>query len=377
MTQPRPRWQRTMPSALCHRPAGCWRTTTRRRCPPRNAAGASPHAPRNSLRPELNTILSRRDYRSGAWHLGAVWPRDETAAGPWRNLPKRCERPASCPIWAASPVPSACHSRRASLDATDPSTALLARHARVRRPVWNVPSGRRCALTWPMRRAWYNHRAGRRGCGPERSRLRRDGVAPGPAAFPPALAIRPAGGGGAGDQRVMSELLLSRARLRRDAPVSGIGANCWCRRTLLPRRRVASVWSGHCSRTTDDRQRDFLWREERPGEFMTLSCRPPVDVAGLFDLEFKPFAPALSPGDRLGFTLRANPVVARAGSRGNAASAMTWSWTRCVQSRPAERARIAPRDAVLYGRPGLVGAAGRRARLPAGGRHSCRRLRQG
>ena len=26
--------------------------------------------------PDLNTILSRRDYRSGAWHLAAIWPRD-------------------------------------------------------------------------------------------------------------------------------------------------------------------------------------------------------------------------------------------------------------------------------------------------------------
>ena len=26
--------------------------------------------------PELTTILSRRDYRSGAWHIGAIWPRD-------------------------------------------------------------------------------------------------------------------------------------------------------------------------------------------------------------------------------------------------------------------------------------------------------------
>jgi len=27
--------------------------------------------------PELNTILSRRDYRVGAWHLGALWPRGD------------------------------------------------------------------------------------------------------------------------------------------------------------------------------------------------------------------------------------------------------------------------------------------------------------
>ncbi|KXV33281.1 CRISPR-associated protein Cas5 [Gluconobacter thailandicus] len=31
--------------------------------------------------PDLNTTLSRRDYRAGSWHLGALWLRTETA--PW------------------------------------------------------------------------------------------------------------------------------------------------------------------------------------------------------------------------------------------------------------------------------------------------------
>ena len=60
-----------------------------------------------------------------------------------------------------------------------------------------------------------------------------------------------------------------------------------------------------------DRTRDFLWREEDPGRFMLLSNRPPADPHGLFNLESKAFEPELSPGDRLGFTLRNNPVVAR------------------------------------------------------------------
>lgn len=55
-----------------------------------------------------------------------------------------------------------------------------------------------------------------------------------------------------------------------------------------------------------DRQRDFLWREERPGEFFTLSARPP-NAMDLFEPhESRPFAPDLSPGDRLAFALRAN-----------------------------------------------------------------------
>jgi CRISPR system Cascade subunit CasE len=49
---------------------------------------------------------------------------------------------------------------------------------------------------------------------------------------------------------------------------------------------------------------------------MALSTRPPEDLHRLFELDFKPFTPVLSAGDRLGFTLRANPVVARPEARG-------------------------------------------------------------
>jgi CRISPR system Cascade subunit CasE len=66
-----------------------------------------------------------------------------------------------------------------------------------------------------------------------------------------------------------------------------------------------------------ERQRDFLWREEKPGHFYTLSARPPTDPHGLFELsDPKPFAPLLEPGDRLGFSLRANPVISRQEAHG-------------------------------------------------------------
>ena len=47
---------------------------------------------------------------------------------------------------------------------------------------------------------------------------------------------------------------------------------------------------------------------------MILSQRPPVDPLGLFDIDSKTFEPALNQGDRLSFSLRANPVVARKGA---------------------------------------------------------------
>ncbi len=61
----------------------------------------------------------------------------------------------------------------------------------------------------------------------------------------------------------------------------------------------------------EDEPRDFLWREEKPGHYAILSKRCPSDEHKLFDIKTKDYAPKLSPGDRLAFALRANPVVSR------------------------------------------------------------------
>ena len=107
---------------------------------------------------------------------------------------------------------------------------------------------------------------------------------------------------------------LSRARLRRDASIGALAP------LLLgnigrggpsgqPGHHL--VWSLFADGT--DRKRDFLWRDEaRAGVFLILSARHPEDRHGLFEVdEPKPFKPALEPGDRLRFSLRANPVVRR------------------------------------------------------------------
>jgi CRISPR system Cascade subunit CasE len=111
---------------------------------------------------------------------------------------------------------------------------------------------------------------------------------------------------------------LTRARLRRDAPAAALA------RVLLPENPDERVGNAHRLLWTlfadaPDRRRDFLWREEgamdlAPGRaaFLVLSARPPQDPHGLFDLdEAKLFAPSLASGDRLAFSLRANPVVTR------------------------------------------------------------------
>ena len=108
-------------------------------------------------------------------------------------------------------------------------------------------------------------------------------------------------------------LYLSRACLKRDPPISALaplllGNTDGGEPIGLPGHHL--VWSLFADGR--DRRRDFLWREMRTGVFLVLSARRPQDPHGLFDIaDPKPFRPALAIGDRLSFTLRANPVVRR------------------------------------------------------------------
>jgi len=110
-------------------------------------------------------------------------------------------------------------------------------------------------------------------------------------------------------------LFISRARLRsqRGEALSAIAP------LLIPDDE--SKRPGHAHRVLwllfqdiPDARRDFLWRDERDGRYLVLSQRAPTDPHGLFELDSKPFEPALSVGNRLAFTLRANPVVASKGA---------------------------------------------------------------
>ena len=106
---------------------------------------------------------------------------------------------------------------------------------------------------------------------------------------------------------------LSRARLKRDVSLGALAP------LLLGKtgRGGATRQTGHhlvwsLFADTADRNRDFLWREIGAGAFLILSARHPEDRHGLFEIdEPKPFTPVLEPGDRLRFSLRANPVVRR------------------------------------------------------------------
>ena len=105
----------------------------------------------------------------------------------------------------------------------------------------------------------------------------------------------------------------SRVRLKREGSVSALaplllGKSGRGGQARQPGHHL--VWSLFADGT--ERKRDFLWRETGAGAFFILSARSPEDRHGLFEIdEPKAFTPSLEPGDRLRFSLRANPVIRR------------------------------------------------------------------
>ncbi|MBV8875863.1 MAG: type I-E CRISPR-associated protein Cas6/Cse3/CasE [Metakosakonia sp.] len=64
-------------------------------------------------------------------------------------------------------------------------------------------------------------------------------------------------------------------------------------------------------------ERQFLYRrEELQGafRFFVLSLEPPAE-SEIFDIQYRPFAPTLSIGQTLRFSLRANPTICKSGKR--------------------------------------------------------------
>jgi CRISPR system Cascade subunit CasE len=147
----------------------------------------------------------------------------------------------------------------------------------------------------------------------------------------------------------VSPPVLARARLRRDRGAAALA------RVLVPEdpgNRLGAAHSLVWALFADEpgRRRDFLWREMRPGEFLILAARMPADPHGLFDLECKPFAPALRAGQRLRFDLRANPVTSvreRPGQRGKRADVVMHALFNIVRGERAIAREAAVRDGGL------------------------------
>jgi CRISPR system Cascade subunit CasD len=78
--------------------------------------------------PDLNTILYRRDYRTGAWHLGAVWPCIDTPRWTLEALDEAMRYPVFVPYLGRKSCPLSLPLAPLIEEAGDVQAALLARH---------------------------------------------------------------------------------------------------------------------------------------------------------------------------------------------------------------------------------------------------------
>lgn len=106
-------------------------------------------------------------------------------------------------------------------------------------------------------------------------------------------------------------LYLSRLTLKRNAPTAALMPLLdppeASRAADAHHRLMWSVFSDGAAR-----ERDFLWRYDGRGRFLTLSAREPAPNDLFRPHETKVFEPRLSVGDRLQFKLRANATKDRA-----------------------------------------------------------------
>lgn len=112
-------------------------------------------------------------------------------------------------------------------------------------------------------------------------------------------------------------LYLSRLRLARNPQVAALAQ-------LLnpsdPNRGLDAhhrlLWSAFA--TAEPTPRDFLWRHDERDGFLVLSARAPQTSPFFEPPQTREFAPALQPGDRLAFALRANATRTRSVKDGGA-----------------------------------------------------------
>lgn len=116
-------------AVLCHAPGRLLADYHTAQVPPTKGKRRFATRAEELAAPDLNTILSRRDYRSGAWHLAAVWERAATARWSLAELAAAMRRPTFAPYLGRKSCPLGLPLAPAiDDDAADVVAALLARH---------------------------------------------------------------------------------------------------------------------------------------------------------------------------------------------------------------------------------------------------------
>lgn len=78
-------------------------------------------------------------------------------------------------------------------------------------------------------------------------------------------------------------------------------------------KNIGNIYSEHQALWTvfsdsNERKRDFLYRQTGINEYITVSKRKPSNVPDNFEVQTKPYDPKIKNGDILDFSLRFNPV---------------------------------------------------------------------
>lgn len=140
---------------------------------------------------------------------------------------------------------------------------------------------------------------------------------------------------------------LVRARLRRDAGGSdGALIKLVAESGATPGRHHDLVWT--LFGESAEQPRDFVFRVDHDGGLLTVTAyaprRPGPRQARIWDVVAKPFAPRLYPGERIRFSLRANPVRQQGNSRVDAvydAFARERTEAKASGNSPPERLQVA------------------------------------
>jgi CRISPR system Cascade subunit CasD len=127
---------------LCHAPGRLLADYHTAQVPPAKRGRRFATRAEELAAPALNTILSRRDYRSGAWHLGALWPRMDGPRWPLEALAEAMERPGFVPYLGRKSCPLGLPLAPRIAEAADPPAALLARQADGPEARLHEPQGR-------------------------------------------------------------------------------------------------------------------------------------------------------------------------------------------------------------------------------------------
>lgn len=113
---------------LCHAPGRLLADYHTAQVPP--ARGKRRFATRREelQAPDLATILSRRDYRTGAWHLAAMWARNPAPRWSLPDIAAAMKAPGFVPYLGRKSCPLGLPLAPALDDAPDPGMALARRH---------------------------------------------------------------------------------------------------------------------------------------------------------------------------------------------------------------------------------------------------------